>query len=436
MLTYLAALTNFGVKISIFESFAVNYSNLPINKTFLTIGEKMINEKMYGLGAARSEIREIFEYGNQRRREIGEENVFDFSLGNPSVPAPSCVTEGLSSLIKNVSPEELHAYTSAAGDAGVRSSVAEYLNKTHGVAYGKDNIYMTVGAAGALTAALTALAMPGEEVIVLAPYFPEYKVFIERCGAVVREVLSDMETFQPDFIKLEAAINEKTAAIIINSPNNPTGAVLTEESIKSLSKVLDAAEKKYKKPIYIISDEPYRELVYGGAVVPFIPKYYPDTIVTYSFSKSLSLPGERIGYICVPPECADSERVYLAVCGAARALGFVCAPSMLQRLVANCLGKTADISVYDRNREILVRELTGYGFKIVKPDGAFYLFMKSPIGDAREFCRVAKKYELLLVPSDSFGCEGYVRISYCVSTEKIRRSLPAFRALAEEYRLI
>ncbi|MBR7117439.1 MAG: pyridoxal phosphate-dependent aminotransferase [Clostridia bacterium] len=395
----------------------------------------MINKKMYELGAKRSEIRELFEYGLRRKAEIGAENVFDFSLGNPSVPAPDSVTEGLQKLVSEVSPETLHAYTSAAGDVTVRAAIADYINKNEGTDYGAESLYMTMGAAAALTASLTALVGEGEEVIVLAPYFPEYKVFIERTGAIVREVPSDNLTFQPDIDAIKATLNEKTAAIIINSPNNPTGTVITEESVIALAEALKDAEDRYSKPIYIIADEPYRELVYGGVKVPFLPKYYRDTVVCYSYSKSLSLPGERIGYVLVPPTVSDSGSVYLAIAGAGRALGFVCAPSMLQRLIPFCLGDTSDISVYDRNRRLLLEELTSYGFTLVKPDGAFYLFMKTPCPSAKEFAEVAKKFELLLVPSDSFGCGGYVRISYCVTTEQIERALPAFKRLAEEYGL-
>ena len=294
---------------------------------------------------------------------------------------------------------------------------------------------MTVGAAAALTCSLTALVNPGEEVIVLAPYFPEYKVFIERFGGVCREVLCDTVTFQPDFEKLEQAINEKTAAIIINSPNNPTGAVISEENIIKLCNLFDKAQQKYGKPIYIICDEPYRELVYGDVKVAYIPKYYKNAVVCYSFSKSLSIPGERIGYVLVPSYMDDATKVYQAVCGAGRALGYVCAPSLLQKLIPSCLGKTADISIYDTNRKLLMNKLTEYGFTVVKPDGAFYLFLKSPVEDANEFCERAKKYEIIFVPSDDFGCKGYVRISYCVKTEQIEKALPAFEQLAKSYNL-
>ena len=395
----------------------------------------MINKKMQALGTARSVIREIFEYGKKRKSEIGEDNVFDFSLGNPSVPAPPQVKEELLHLISDCAPVSLHGYTSAQGDYEVRDAIARYITNTQGFVVSADELYMTVGAAAALTCSLTAVVSPGEEVIVLAPYFPEYKVFIERCGGILCEVLSDTDSFQPDLSRIEAAINERTAAIIINSPNNPSGAVITEENIKRLAELLTKKEEKLGKPIYMIADEPYRELVYDGVTVPYIPKYYDDTIVCYSYSKSLSLPGERIGYALVPKTVRDSRAVYHAICGAGRALGYVCAPSLLQKLLPAVVGLTSDIDIYDRNRRLLLRELKSYGFSTVKPDGAFYLFLKSPITDAKEFAEEAKKYELLLVPSDSFGCPGYVRISYCVTTEQIEKALPAFKALAESYGL-
>ncbi len=393
----------------------------------------MINEKMRMLGAVRSVIRETFEYGKKRKAEIGEENVFDFSLGNPSVPAPEAVTENLIRMLKENDAVSLHGYTSAQGDAGVRAAIADYINKTQGECVNADCLYMTVGAAAGLTCSLTAVVSAGEEVIVLAPYFPEYKVFIERTGASVREVMCDTKSFQPDIAAIEAAINERTAAIIVNSPNNPTGAVFTEESITALTELLKKKERELGKVIYLIADEPYRELVYGGATVPYLTKYYDDTLVCYSYSKSLSLPGERIGYILVSPRMRDFMSVYQAVCGAGRALGFVCAPSMLQKLLPSCTGLTSDIDIYDRNRLLLSEKLTEYGYEVVKPDGAFYLFVKALEDDANKFCMRARDFELLLVASDSFGCPGFVRISYCVTTEQVEKALPAFKALAEAY---
>lgn len=394
----------------------------------------MINKKMELLGSRRSVIRELFEYGMKRKREIGADNVFDFSLGNPSVEPPASVGQTMIDIINTLPPTKLHAYTTAAGDVETRRLIADYLNEKYGVGATPECLYMTVGAAGALTSALTAIAAEGEEVIVLAPYFPEYRVFIERTGAQVREVLCDSVTFQPDVSAIDAAINDKTAAIIINSPNNPSGAVFTEEKIIELTSLLKRRSEELGRPIYLISDEPYRELVYGGVTVPYLTNYYNDTLVCYSFSKSLSLPGERIGYVLVSPRCGDFGSVYAAVAGAARALGFVCAPSLLQYLVGRCLGQTADISVYDKNRTLLCDALTEYGYTVVKPDGAFYLFVKALEEDATSFAERAKAHELLLVPSDDFGVKGYVRISYCTSTEQIIRALPAFKALAAEYR--
>lgn len=394
----------------------------------------MINEKMRALGAKRSIIREIFEYGKARKSEIGEENVFDFSLGNPSVCAPDEVNDELVRLISTSPSIQLHGYTSAQGNYSVRASIAEYVNKTQGESVHPDCIYMTVGAAGALTATLTALVEVGEEVIVPAPYFPEYKVFIERCGGAIRAIPCFADTMGLDLAAIESAINANTAAVLINSPNNPTGKVYSEECITRLCDILKNKSKELGKTIYLISDEPYRELVYNGIKVPYVTKYYDDAIICYSFSKSLSIPGDRIGYVLLCPRATEFTSVYQAICGAARALGFVCAPSLLQKMIPACLGKTADVSVYDTNRRVLYEELKRMGYEPINPDGAFYLFVKAISGNSIEFCERAKKFELLLVPSDDFGCEGYVRISYCVSTEQIKRSLPAFRALAESYK--
>lgn len=393
----------------------------------------MVNEKMRDLGARRSVIRELFEYGKKRKAEIGAENVFDFSIGNPSVPSPDAVNETLIRLLTEKDAVSLHGYTSAQGDAGVRRAIADYITKTHNAKADPDLIYLTVGAAASLTVSLTAILQPEDEVILLAPFFPEYRVFVERTGAVAVPVLCDTKTFQPDFAALEAAITEKTRAIIVNSPNNPTGAVLTEESAACLAKVLADGSKRYGNTIYLIADEPYRELVYGDVKVPYLPSYYDSTIVCYSFSKSISLPGERIGYILVSPTAQDAVAVYQAVCGAGRALGFVCAPALFQYMIPSVLGMTSDISIYDTNRKLLYDALTEYGYEVVKPDGAFYLFVKALEPDANAFCEKAKEQELLLVASDSFGCPGYVRISYCVTTEQIERSLPAFKRLAEAY---
>ena len=396
----------------------------------------MINDRLRGLGAQRSEIRELFEYGKRRKAEIGEENVFDFSLGNPSVPCPDKVNETMIDLLRTEESVKLHGYTSAQGDYGVRSAIADHITKSHGFDISADDLYMTVGAAAALTCSLSAILTGGEEVILLAPYFPEYKVFVESAGGKTVEVKCNCDTFEPDADAIRNAISEKTAAIIINSPNNPTGAVFSENSIKAIADVLRDAEVKFDKDIYLIADEPYRELVYDGLSVPFIPQYYNNTIVCYSYSKSLSIPGERIGYCLVSPKAKNKNAVYQAVMGAGRALGYVCAPALLQRMIPYCLTMTSDIAVYNENRQLLLTKLTEYGFDVVKPSGAFYLFLKSPIEDARAFSEIAKRHELLLVPSDSFGYPGYLRISYCVKTEEIKRSLPAFRNLAEKMHLI
>ena len=393
----------------------------------------MLNEKMVSLGSRRSVIREIFEYGKKRKAEIGEENVFDFSLGNPSVPTPAAVTASLECIIRETDPVQLHGYTSAQGDMAVRAKIAESIEKRFGFPANKDLIYMTCGAAASLTVTLNALINSGDEVIIPAPFFPEYRVFAENAGARVVTVQCREPDFQLDIKAIESAVTKKTKAIIINSPNNPTGAVFSPDTIKALSDMLDKKQAKYGTDIYIIADEPYRELSYG-AEVPYIPKYYANTVVCYSYSKSLSLPGERIGYIFIPESAKDSKKLYAAVCGAGRALGFVCAPSLMQYTVAECTDVLPDVSAYKKNRDLLFGALTDYGYEAVPPDGAFYLFVKSPEPDAYAFCERAKKYELLLVPSDDFGCKGYVRISYCVTAEQIEKSLPAFKALIEEYK--
>lgn len=395
----------------------------------------MNTERMRELGEKRSVIRELFEYGNKRKAEIGPENVFDFSIGNPSVPAPKEFSDELCRMLAEESPLALHSYTSAPGDLSARKSIADDLNKRFGTSFGPENLYMTCGAAASLTISLSAVVGDGEEVILFAPFFPEYTVFVETAGGKPVTVPCRWPDFQIDFEKLSEVLNEKTAAVIINSPNNPSGAVFSEDSIKKLSSILSEAEEKFGRKIYLISDEPYRELVYGKTEVPFVTKYYNDTIICYSWSKSLSLPGERIGYILVSPENPDWKEVYSGICGAGRALGFVCAPSLFQHVIPKCIKMTSDISVYKKNRDLLYGALSDFGFEAVHPDGAFYLFVKSPEPDAKAFSEKAKKHELLIVPSDDFGMEGFVRISYCVSTEQIERSLPAFKKLAEEYSL-
>lgn len=389
----------------------------------------MINESMKRLGEERSVIRELFEYGNRRAREIGRENVFDFSLGNPSVPAPDCVGEEIAALVQTVPPEQLHGYTSAQGAADVREAVADYIQTTFGAPVSPDRVYMTCGAAASLTVTLHALAEAGDEFIVLTPYFPEYRVFIEKAGGIVKEVPTD-ERFHLDLAAIERAIGEHTKAILVNSPNNPTGAVYGLEELKGLAELL----KKQSHCIFLIADEPYRELVYGEEP-PYLMNLYENTIVCYSFSKSLSLAGERIGYLAIAPACRSGGELYAAVCGAGRSLGFVCAPALFQRVCASCLGKSSDVKRYEENRNLLYDGLRSLGFECVKPEGAFYLFVKSPEADAKAFSDRAKEYELLLVPSDSFGVKGYVRISYCVPREQIERALPVFAKLAKRYGL-
>lgn len=393
----------------------------------------MLNKTMRKLGEERSVIREIFEYGNRRAAEIGRENVFDFSLGNPSVPAPDCVREEIVRLVGETPAEILHGYTSAAGAPDVRAAVAGYIAERFGVPMRPELVYMTCGAAASLTVTLNALCEEGDEFLVVAPFFPEYRVFIERAGGTVRAVRAD-RNFHLDVAAIERAVGRHTKAVVINSPNNPTGAVYSGEELSALSALLERKSAEFGSPVFLIADEPYRELTYG-AEVPYPMCRYKNTVVCYSFSKSLSLAGERIGYIAVNPACEGAEAVFAAVCGAGRSLGFVCAPALFQRVCAKCLGKSSDVAAYEENRNLLYGGLTSFGYDCVKPEGAFYLFVKSPEADAKAFCERAKAYELLLVPSDSFGVEGYVRISYCVAKETIARALPAFGKLAEEYGL-
>ncbi|MBR2321864.1 MAG: pyridoxal phosphate-dependent aminotransferase [Clostridia bacterium] len=392
----------------------------------------MYNEEAYRLGSKRSAIREIFEYAKKRGAEIGEENVFDFSIGNPSVPAPDAVNEAIVRIVNETPAVALHGYTSAQGDKAVRDKIASNYTKRFGVAISGEDLYMTCGAAASLTITLKALTCEGDEFIVFAPYFPEYAVFAQGAGAKLRVVPSDPDTLLPDFQALEKALTAKVKGVLINSPNNPSGVVYGEETMEQLANLLKKKSEDYGAPIYLISDEPYRELIYDQeTVVPCPMAYYEDTVVCYSYSKSLSMPGERIGYIAVNPRAADAREVYAAVCGAGRVLGFVCAPSLFQRVAAECDGLTADLSVYKRNRDLLYNGLTECGFTCVYPDGAFYLFMKA-VGDGAEFCEKAKKYELLLVNGADFGADGWVRIAYCVPTEKIEKALPLFEKLAKD----
>ena len=393
----------------------------------------MINSQMAELGNRPSVIREIFEYSNRRKAEIGADKVFDFSLGNPSIPAPIEVDNAIKELIETCDSVALHGYTSAQGDMAVRKTIAKNITERFGAMADASNIYITCGAAASLTATLKAVCNSTDEVILLAPFFPEYNVFAQNAGAKTVAVCGTGENFTIDFNALEKAINQNTAAIIVNSPNNPTGAIIPESDIKKLAELLNVKAKQYGRAIYIIADEPYRELTYGDKV-PYIPNFYDNTVVCYSYSKSLSLPGERIGYVFVSPKCDKAKDLFAAICGAARSMGYVCAPSLMQRVIAKCDGMTADISLYNKNRELLYKYLTEIGYTAVKPQGAFYLFVKALESDAAAFCEKAKKHELLLVPSDSFGVCGYVRISYCVAYDTIKNSIPAFKALFNEYK--
>lgn len=393
----------------------------------------MYNEKMYALGSKRSIIREIFEYCKTRANEIGKDKVFDFSIGNPSVEPPKAISEAIIDLTHNADSVLLHGYTSAQGDLGVRQAIANNINERFNAGVCEDNIYMTCGAAASLTISLKALFNQGDECILFAPFFTEYRVFVENAGGVTVISKPMEKTFQIDIADFESKITEKTKAVIVNSPNNPSGVVYSEETIKSLCKVLNKKQEEYGHPIYLIADEPYRELVYDDVCVPYIMNYYDNTIVCYSFSKSLSLPGERIGYIAVNPKMQDSQSIYLSVCGAGRSLGYVCAPSLFQQVIKKTIGAKADVNIYKENRDILYKSLTEYGYECVKPDGAFYLFVKALEPDAYKFFEKAKQKEILVVPCDDFGVSGYVRIAYCVDKERIVNALPAFKALAKEY---
>ena len=393
----------------------------------------MVNQRSYGLGSKRSIIREIFEYGKKRKAEIGADKVYDFSLGNPSVAPPQIVGDELARLLSSEDLTGLHGYTSAQGDLKTRIAVAESLNKLCNFPVNENLIYMTCGAAASLTVTLKALFDKDDECIVFAPFFTEYRVFVENAEGKLVISEPDETNFQIDFDDFKGRITPKTKAVIINSPNNPSGVVYTEETIKKLCKILAEKSAEYGHEIYIISDEPYRALVYTGVKLPFIMNYYENSIVCYSYSKALSLPGERIGYIALSPKMKDAETVFNAVCGAGRSLGFVCAPSLFQKLIASCADATVDVGVYKENRDVLYNALCSFGFECVKPDGAFYLLVKCFGDDAYGFYEKAKKYELLLVPCDDFGIKGYVRIAYCVSKKTIVDSLPSFKALAKEY---
>lgn len=394
----------------------------------------MIAEKMKNMVANSSAIRAMFEEGNRLAKIYGPENVFDFSLGNPNVPAPKSVKDAIIDILNEEDPVALHGYTNSnAGYEDVRQAVADSLNGRFDTAFSARNIVMSVGAAGGLNVALKILLNPGDEVIVFAPYFGEYRSYTANFDGVLVAISPDTETFQPKLDEFEAKLSPKTKAVIVNTPNNPTGVVYSEDTIKKLAAIMEAKQKEFGTDIYLISDEPYRELAYDGVEVPYLTKYYANTIVGYSFSKSLSLPGERIGYLVIPDEAADSADLISAASVATRILGFVNAPTLQQKMVVKCLNEQTDISYYDRNRETLYNGLSACGFSCIKPEGAFYLFVKSPIENEKEFCEAAKKYNILIVPGSSFGCPGYVRMAYCVAYETIVNSLPKFKELAKEY---
>ena len=393
-----------------------------------------INQKMYELGNKRSIIRELFEYGKVRSQQIGAENVFDFSLGNPSVTPPKEISEVIKSLLDTENSVYLHGYTSAQGDFNTRKAIANKISSDYNLNITPNNIYMTCGAAASISISLKALLNCGDEVIVFAPFFTEYRVFIENAGGKIIVSTPQEDTFQIDLNDFESKITPNTKAVIINSPNNPSGVVYTNNCIENACKILNKKQKEFGKNIYIIADEPYRELIYSDVNVPYLMNYYDNTLVCYSYSKSLSLPGERIGYIAVNPASCESEKVYLSICGAGRSLGYVCAPSLFQHVIEKCVNLTIDTSVYKENRDILLENLTSYGYKCVKPDGAFYLFVKSPEPNAVAFAEKAKKFDIIVVPCDDFGVKGYVRIAYCVEKSKITRSLPSFKRLIDSYR--
>ncbi len=392
----------------------------------------MLNEQMFEYGSKSSVIRELFAYGLERKKIVGEDKVYDFSLGNPSIPAPMEVKKALLELLEEPA-EALHGYSPASGDPEVRKTLAESLNRRFGTSYTEDNLYMTVGAAASLRISIQAIANPEDEFITFAPFFPEYSVWVADAQARLLVTPADTKNFQIHFDSLKQMITPKTKGIIINSPNNPSGVVYSEETIQRLALLLEQKQREYQTTIYLITDEPYREIVYDNLSVPYVPRYYNNTILCYSYSKSLSLPGERIGYILTPDEADDAARLKAAIAGAGRALGYVCAPVLFQKAIARCADLKTNISAYEKNRDLLYHGLTSLGYECVRPQGAFYLFVKSPEPDAGAFSERAKKYDLLIVPSDSFGCPGYVRISYCVAEKTIKDALPAFASLIKEY---
>lgn len=393
----------------------------------------MVSERMLGLGTSRSVIRELFEYGKQRAAVVGKENVFDFSIGNPSVPAPPEVNQIAIRLLQEEDPTILHGYTSAQGDPAVRQAIADNLNSRFGTNYVSSDFYMTVGAAAALCCCFNGLTCPGDEFITIAPYFPEYKVFIEGAGASMKLIQPHADTLQIDAQVLADTIGPNTKGVVINSPNNPSGVIYTEETLTAVAKVLNAKSEAYGHPIFLISDEPYREICFEGFTVPWLPKFYDNTIVTYSFSKSLSLPGERIGYVLVPQTVTEYAKVYAAIAGAGRSLGYVNAPSLFQRVAAECCGMTSDISIYENNAKMLVTSLREMGYECVQPQGAFYLFLKALEDDDRAFSLKAREFDLLLVPGSGFGAPGWLRLAFCVQPEMIQRAMPKFKELAQAY---
>ena len=393
----------------------------------------MISSKMYELGTKQSPIRTIFEFGRKRAAEVGEENIFDFSLGNPNVPTPDFVRDAAIEILQTYEPSKVHGYTIAPGSPEVREILAQSVNERFDTKFSGKNFFITAGAAAATTICFKSLTEVGDEFITFAPYFPEYKVFVESVGAQLKVVPAQTFDWQINFDEFVKILSPKTKAVIINSPNNPSGAIYSEKTIKKLSEILTAKSKEFVHEIFIISDEPYREIAYG-IEVPYVPKFYKNTLVCYSYSKSFSLPGERIGYIIVPDEVADFGKIYGAIAGAARVLTHVNAPSLWQLVIAKCAGKPSDISIYERNAKLLYNGLIDAGFECVKPQGAFYLFPKALEADDYAFCERAKKYDLLLVPGADFGCKGYFRAAYCIKTETIERSLPLFKKLADEYK--
>ena len=395
----------------------------------------MISERMKPLVMNNSAIRTMFEEGNRLKKQYGADKVYDFSLGNPSVPAPDCVREAIVDLANNEDPVILHGYMNNAGFEDVRETIAQSLNRRFGTDFSAKNLIMTVGAASGLNVILKTVLNPGEEVIVFAPYFLEYGAYVKNYDGKLVEISPDTETFQPDLEELERKITANTRAVIVNSPHNPTGVIYSEDTIKALAAILEKKQKEYGSVIYLISDEPYRELAYDGAEVPYLTKYYKNTVVGYSYSKSLSLPGERIGYLVIPDDLEDSETVIAAAGIANRILGSVNAPSLMQKVIARCVDAEVDVAAYDKNRLALYNGLTACGFQCIKPQGAFYLFVKSPVADEKEFCEAGKKYNILMVPGSSFACPGYVRLAYCVSYETIINSLPEFKKLAAEFSL-